>query len=141
MGMTPLSCAKLAAVLSVFYSGMNVYQLIAKLEDVRARARQFQAVAGNEANVARLRLVRAFFYLGAPLLYLGALLGAGLPPLFLLTAATKFWVSALLGLATERRLLRGGEYRPRDHLLSRLDAGINLFLAAGALRLLLRLRY
>ena len=139
--MTPLACAKLAAVLSVFFGGMNLHQVFAKIEKVRMRVKQFQAVAGDPENSARLRLVRAFFYLGAPLGYLGALLGAGLPTVFLSAAAAKLWLSALLGLSTERRLLRGGDYRPRDHFLSRLDAGLNLALAAGAVRLLLRLRY
>ena len=139
--MSPLACAKLAAVLSVFFGGMNLHQLFARLENVRTRVGQFQAVAGDPANAARLRLVRMFFYLGAPLGYLGALLGAGLPAAFLMTAASKLWLSALLGLSTERRLLRGGDYRSRDHFLSRLDAVFNLVLAAAAVRLLLRLRY
>ena len=139
--MTPLACAKVAAVLSVFFGGINLHQLWTNLENVRARVKQFQAVAGDPANSARLRLVRMFFYLGAPLGYLGALLGAGLPTVFLSAAAAKLWLSAWLGLSTERRLLRGGEYRPRDHFLSRLDAGFNLALAAAAVRLLLRLRY
>ena len=134
--MSPLAWAKIAAVLSVIYAAANLYQLTASLEDVRRRARQFADVAADAENSGRLRVIRALFYLGAPLLYLAALLGAALPVPFLAAAAAKFWVSALYGLATERRLLRGEEYRERDHRFSRLDAMLNLALAAGAVVLL-----
>lgn len=139
--MTALLCAKAAAVTSVFYFGVNVYQLLAKLDDVRARARQFAAVAGDGANAARLRAVRMFFYFGAPMAYLGMLLGAAMPTAFLIAAASKFWVSALLGLGIEQRILRGVEYSGWNHRLSRLDAILNLALAGGVIWLVLRHRY
>jgi hypothetical protein len=82
-------------------------------------------------------VVRALFYLGAPLAYLAALLASGLPAAFLAVAGVKFWVSAIFGLATEQRLLRGEEYRVRDHRFSRIDALLNLALAGTAVFFLL----
>jgi hypothetical protein len=135
--MSSLLWAKVASVLSVLYAGANLYQLFAKLEDVRQRAKQFSAVAGNAEHSGRLRVVRALFYLGAPLAYLAALLASGLPAAFLAVAGVKFWVSAIFGLATEQRLLRGEEYRVRDHRFSRIDALLNLALAGTAVFFLL----
>lgn len=136
-----LDYAKIAAVLSVLYAGVNVYPLWARFEDVRDKAVQFAAVAAGAAGSGRLRAVRALFYLAAPLAYLWTLMGAGLRVPFLALAGVKFWFSALLGLRTEQRLLRGGEYRARDHAWSRGDALANLCLAAAAVWLVLRRWY
>jgi len=135
--MTELGYAKAAAVLSVVYAGMNIFQVLSGLEDVRRRAAQFRAVAGDPEQAGRLVFIRALFYLGLPLLYLGTLLGAGIPEIVLFAAGGKLWLSTILGLAVERRLLRGGEYRPRDHLLSRLDACLNLLMTAAVILFLL----
>lgn len=139
--MNPLFFAKASAVLSVFYAGMNVVQLWSGYEDVRMRAEQFAVVAGDPGHAARLRTMRFLFYFALPMLFLGAFIGADLPAVFLMAAFLKFWASALLGLATERRLLRGREYRRRDHGLSRFDALLNIFMAAGTVVLLLGSRY
>ena len=134
---TILGYAKAAAVLSVVYAGMNIFQVLSGLEDVRRRAAQFRAVATDPEQAGRLLFIRALFYLGLPLLYLGTLLGAGIPDIVLFVVGSKLWLSTILGLAVERRLLRGGEYRPRDHLLSRLDACFNLLMTAMVVLLLL----
>ncbi len=139
--MTPLLWAKVAAVLSVVYGGTNLYQLFAKLADVQTRARQFTEVAGAPEHAARLRAVRLFFYLGAPLGYLSTLYGAQLRTDFLIAIAVKFWVSALLGLGMERRLLQGKEYSGAQHWLARADAALNLLFTVAAIALLLRRRY
>jgi hypothetical protein len=133
--------AKAAAVLSVVYAGTNVIPLWARFEDVRAKALQFAVIAAGAGGSSRLRLVRALFYLGAPLVYLWALMEAGLPLIFLTAAGVKFWLSSLLGLRTEQRLLRGGEYRLRDHTWSRVDAFANLALAAAAVFLVFKRWY
>lgn len=132
-----LACAKVAAVLSVVYAGVNAYQLTARLEDVREKARLFAEVAGGGESSGRLRLVRALFYLAAPLAYLWSLVCAGLPGALLIAAGLKFWMSSFVGIRTERRLLRGQEYGTGDHTLSRVDAGLNLALAAAAVWLIL----
>jgi hypothetical protein len=129
--MMSLFQAKLAAVFSVVYAGMNVYQLTSAYEAVRDKARMFSEIAAGESSSWRLRLVRALFYLAAPLLYLMTMIGAGLPGLLLVAAGAKFWMSSFVGLRTEHRLLRGEEYTPRDHALSRLDAGLNIALAGA----------
>jgi hypothetical protein len=136
-----LEYAKAAAVLSVVYAGANVYPLWARFEDVRAKAVQFAVIAAGNAGSGRLRVVRALFYLAAPLVYLWTLMGAGLPVLFLAVAGAKFWISSLLGLRTEQRLLRGGEYRPRDHAWSRADALANAGLAVAAVLLVFKRWY
>jgi hypothetical protein len=86
-----------------------------------------------------LRLVRALFYLAAPLAYLWSLIGAGLPGFFLVAAGAKFWMSSFVGIRTEHRLLRGEDYSRGDHRLSRVDAVLNVILAAAAVWLLLRI--
>lgn len=133
-----LACAKAAAVLSVVYAGVNVYQLTARLESVREKARLFAAVAGGEGASGRLRFVRALFYLAAPLFYLWALVCADLPGLLLIAAGLKFWMSSFLGIRTEQRLLRGMDYEARDHAFARLDAALNIALAAAAVWWILR---
>jgi hypothetical protein len=133
-----LTCAKTAAVFSVIYAGANAHQLLSNFESVREKARQFSEIAGGEGGPARLRVVRALFYLAAPLLYLWSLLCAGLPGVFLIAAGAKFWVSSLVGMRSEARLLRGGEYGRRDHWTARADAAANLLLAAAAVWLILR---
>jgi len=135
--MTPsLEWAKAAAVLSVLYGGANVYPLWARFEDTRAKAAEFAVIASGGGGP--VRVTRAVLYLFAPLAYLWSLLAAGLHPAFLAVAGIKFWVSSLLGLRTEHRLLRGAEYRVADHRASRLDAVSNIVLAAAAVALLLR---
>jgi hypothetical protein len=135
--MTPsLDWAKAAAVLSVIYAGANVYQCWARFADTRDKAAEFAAVAAGGGGP--LRFTRALFYLGAPLLYLWSLLAAGLPSVFLAAAGLKFWISSLLGLRTEHRLIRGEEYRAADHRAARVDAAANILLACVAVALLLR---
>ena len=130
--------AKLAAVLSVVYAGLNVYQCTSGYEAVKEKARLFSEVAAGEGGSWRLRLVRALFYLAAPLIYLGTMVGAGLPGVFLVVAGAKFWMSSFVGIRTEHRLLRGEEYSRKDHTLSRIDAVLNVALAVGAVWLVLR---
>jgi hypothetical protein len=132
-----VGCAKTAAVLSVLYAGVNAHQLLAVFADVREKARLFSEIAGGAGGPSRLRLVRALFYLAAPLAYLWSMVCAGLPGAFLIAAGAKFWLSSFVGLRTERRLLRGEEYRARDHRLARVDALLNIALAAGAVWLIL----
>ena len=136
-----LEYAKAASVLSVVYAGANVYPLWARFEDVRQKAVQFAVIAAGATGSGRLRLVRALFYLAAPLAYLWTLMGAGLPVVFLAGAGAKFWLSSLLGLRTEQRLLRGEDYRARDHAWSRADALANLALAVGAVLLVFKRWY
>jgi hypothetical protein len=132
-----VGCAKTAAVFSVIYAGVNAYQLLANFSDVRDKAKMFAEIAGGEGGTGRLRIVRAIFYLAAPLLYLWTLICAGLPGAFLITAGIKFWVSSFIGVRTEHRLLRGEEYSRRDHNIARSDAAANIVLAAGAVWLIL----
>jgi len=133
-----LDYAKAASVLSVVYAGANVYPLWARFEDVRRKAVQFAVIAAGAGGSGRLRFIRALFYLIAPLVYLWTLMESGLPVVFLAVAGAKFWVSSLLGLRTEQRLMRGEEYRMRDHVFSRLDALANVLLALGAILLVFR---
>jgi hypothetical protein len=56
----------------------------------------------------------------------------------LIAAGLKFWISSLLGLRTEHRLIRGEEYRAGDHRSARVDAAANIALASVAVALLLR---
>jgi len=137
----PLFFAKASAVLSVVYAGVNVMQLWSGYPEVKIRAEQFAQVAADPVHAARLRTMRFLFYVALPLLFLGTFLGAELPVVFLLAAFLKFWTSAFLGLATERRLLQGQEYRARDHRLSRFDALLNISMAVGTILLLLGTRY
>ena len=130
--------AKAAAVLSVLYAGANVLPVWARFNDVREKAVQFAVIAAGAGGSGRLRFIRALFYLAAPLVYLWTLMEAGLPVVFLAVAGAKFWLSSLLGLRTEQRLLRGEEYRLRDHRWARADAVLNLALAAFAVGLILR---
>lgn len=124
--------AKLAAVLSVVYAGMNVYQLTSGYEAVREKARMFSEIAAGEAASSwRLRLVRGLFYLAAPLAYLLTMIGAGVPGALLIAAGAKFWMSSFVGIRTEHRLLRGEDYTPGDHRLSRIDAALNIALAGA----------
>ncbi len=129
--------AKLMAVFSVIYAGVNVYQFTSGYEAVRAKAHMFAEIAGAEGVTWRLRLVRALFYLAAPLAYLWTMIGAGLPGPFLVVAGAKFWMSSFAGLRTEHRLLRGEEYTLRDHAVSRFDALLNIMLAFAAIWLVL----
>ena len=133
--------AKAAAVLSVLYAGANVLPLWARFEDVREKAVQFAVIAAGAGGTGRLRFIRGLFYLAAPLAYLWCLMGAGLPVIFLALAGAKFWLSSLLGLRVEQRLLRGEEYRPRDHVWSKIDALANVLLAGVAVLLVLRRWY
>jgi hypothetical protein len=133
-----VSCAKSAAVFSVIYVGVNAHQLFANFDRVREKARLFAEIAAGEGTPARLRIVRALFYLAAPLLYLWTMVCAGLPGAFLVAAGAKFWLSSFLGMRTEHRLLRGGEYGSGDHRLARADAVLNITLGVGAIWLILR---
>jgi hypothetical protein len=136
---TPLFWAKSAAVLSVIYGGANAHQFLSCYADVREKSRVFaEMVAEAGGSIARLRVVRTILYLVAPLCYLWALRGAGVPGFFLAATGAKFGVSSLLGIGTEKRILRGAEYRPLDHRLARLDAILNITLAALAVWLILR---
>ena len=133
-----LGCAKTAAVFSVVYAGINVYQILANYEAVREKARLFSEIAAEPGAASRLRIVRGLFYVAAPLAYLWTLLCAGLPALFLAVAGLKFWISAFLGVRAEARLLRGIEYAPSDHRSAKLDAFANLALAVAAVWAILR---
>src|SRR5690606_41380075 len=113
------------------------YRCHSAAEADRATARLSAERAGAEGGTWRLRLVRALFYLAAPLAYLWTMIGAGLPGPFLVVAGGKFWASSFAGLRTEHRLLRGEEYTPRDHALSRFDALLNIALAFAAIWLVL----
>jgi hypothetical protein len=134
-----LLSAKFAAVLSVVYAGVNLHQLLAGYAQVREKAQMFSEIAAGQGGTFRLRLVRALFYLVAPLTYLYTMIGAGLPGIFLVAAGAKFWMSSFAGIRTEHRLLRGQEYRPGDHLLARVDAALNITLAATAIWLLIKI--
>ncbi len=133
-----LGCAETAAVFSVIYAGANAYQLLVRYESAHEKARLFSEIAGGGKTSFTLRIARAVFYLAAPLAYLWAMICADLPGTFLIAAGAKFWVSSFLGMRTEGRLLRGAEYLPRDHVLSRIDAIANLAVAAIAVWLILR---
>lgn len=134
-----LACAETAAVFSVIYAGANVYQLLVRYESAREKARQFSEIAGGGRSPASLRVMRALFYLGAPIAYLWAMICAGLPGPFLIAAGAKFWVSSFVGMRTEGRLLRGAEYAERDHAVSRFDAIANLAVAATAVWFVLKI--
>jgi hypothetical protein len=134
-----LLSAKFAAVFGVVYAGMNVHQLLSNYEHVREKARLFSEIAAGAGGTMRLRFVRALFYLAAPLLWLWTMIGAGLPGTFLVAAGAKFWMSSFAGIRTEHRLLRGQEYSKGDHLLSRVDAALNIVLAVGAVWLIVRI--
>ncbi len=131
--------AKLMAVFSVIYAGINVYQFTSAYDAVREKAHLFAEIAGETGVSWRLRFVRALFYLAAPLAYLWTMIGAGLPGPFLVAAGAKFWMSSFTGLRTEHRLLRGEEYTPRDHAVARFDALLNITLACAAIWLVLNL--
>ena len=141
MDMTALWFAKLGAVMCVFYAGANIFQLWARFEEVRQRAQQFATIAGDPANAARLVWIRSLFYFGIPVAFIVIFFGAGLPAGFLLASGCKFSMSAGLGLRAERRVLAGNDYRSLDHRLSRLDALLNLMVAAAAVLLLLERKY
>lgn len=131
--------AKLAAVFSVVYVGMNVYQLMGDYQAVKEKARLFSEIAAGEGTTWRLRLVRALFYLAGPLVYLFTMIGAGLPGSLLVAAGAKFWMSSFVGIRAEHRLLRGADYTPADHRLARVDSGLNVALGVAAIWLVLRL--
>jgi hypothetical protein len=133
-----LGCAKTAAVFSVIYAGTNVYQLLVRYESAREKARMFSEIAGGGQSPASLRIIRALFYLAAPIAYLWALICAEVPGTFLVAAGLKFWVSSLLGMRTEGRLLRGAEYLERDHWITRIDSAVNIAVAACAVWLILQ---
>jgi hypothetical protein len=130
--------AKLMAVFSVVYAGVNFYQLTANYDAVKEKARLFSEIAAGDGGSWRLRFVRALFYLITPLVYLYTMIGAGLPGLFLVTAGAKFWMSSFIGIRTEHRLIRGEEYALKDHRLARVDAVLNMTLAGVAIWLVLR---
>jgi hypothetical protein len=132
-----VGCAKTAAVFSVLYAGVNLHQLLAHFDAVREKARLFSEIAAGQGGSLRLRLVRALFYLAAPLAYLWSLMCAEVPGLFLVIAGAKFWVSSFVGIRTEHRLVRGEEYSLRDHHVSRVDAVLNLALAGSAIWMVL----
>jgi hypothetical protein len=135
--MISVTCAKTAAVFSVIYAGVNAHQLLANFADVREKAKQFSEIAAGEGGTARLRIVRARFYLAAPLAYLWTMVCAGLPGPFLIAAGAKFWMSSFIGIRTEHRQLRGEDYGARDHGAARFDAMLNIALAIGAVWLIL----
>lgn len=130
--------AKLTAVFSVVYVGMNVYQLLGDYEGVREKARLFSEIASGEGSSWRLRLVRALFYLAAPLVYLLVMIGAGVPGMLLVAAGVKFWMSSFVGIRTEHRLLRGADYSPGDHRLARVDGTLNIALGVAVIWMVLR---
>ena len=139
--MNGLLWAKIGALLSVLYALTNVYQLLVSLEQIRERIQDFTKVAGDLENANRLQAIRGLFYFGLPLAFMAVLMAAKVPFLFLALVAIKFWLSAGLGLWTEKRLLKGNTYGITDHRLYRLDAFLNLAVAFLVMGLLAQLRY
>jgi hypothetical protein len=134
-----LGCAKTAAVFSVIFAGINLYQMTAGYHGVREKAAAFSEIAREVGAASRIIFMRMLLYVIAPLIYLWTMLCAGLPLAFLIVAGVKFWISSFLGIWTERRLIAGMEYAPADHIRARADASANIVLAASAIWLILTL--
>ncbi len=134
-----LGCAKTAAVFSVIFAGINVYQMTAGYHGVREKAAAFSEIVRETGAYGRVAFMRMLLYVVAPLIYLWTLLCAGLPLAFLIAAAVKFWLSSFLGIWTERKLIAGMDYAPADHVRARADAAANLVLGAAAIWLILSL--
>ena len=136
--MSTLLFAKVAAVFSVVYAGMNLYQFTSSYAHLVEKIGEFREAAGGEEGRPRLARLNIVFYLLLPAGYLALCRGASLAVPFLVLMGAKFLASAALGLWTERGILDGPGYTPRLHWLGRMDNLLNLGIAGGVVYLLLK---
>jgi hypothetical protein len=134
--LSALFLAKLSAVLTVIYAGMNIHQLTssyAYLLDKIAQVREFLDQSGAAPRLIRLNL---FFYVLLPGIYLALLRAASMGTWALVLLAAKFALTAAMDIRAERRIVAGLGYTVLQHRFSRIDNIANLATAAAVLYLL-----
>jgi hypothetical protein len=125
--------AKISAVLTVLFAGLNVHQITCSYEYLLDKIEEFKSAISEEGDLPRLARVNVFFYLVLPSLYLLLLKMSALTLPVLALLALKFLASASLGIWTEKSILAGNSYSPLKHNLSRLDNALNLAAAGGVI--------
>jgi hypothetical protein len=136
--LTILFFAKLSAVLTVVYAGMNVHQLTSSYAYQSAKIVQFRALFAESGSTAGLVRMNLIFYVALPGTYLSLLRLSAVEARVLGIMAVKFACTAAMDIRAERRIIAGGEYTPAQHAASRLDNLVNLACAAGVIYVLLK---
>jgi len=134
--LSALFLAKLSAVITVIYAGMNLHQLTSSYAYLLDKIAQMRALLDQSEAVPRLFGLNLFFYVVLPGIYLILLRAASLQTEALVLLAAKFAVTAVMDIRAERRILDGRGYTLSQHKLSRIDNVLNLAAAAAILYLL-----
>jgi hypothetical protein len=135
--LTALFFAKLSAVLTVLYAGLNVHQLTSSYAYITEKTDEFRAVLAESDGIPALVRLNLFFYGVLPVAYLAVLKVSEMRTGVILALAAKFACTAAMDIRSERRILAGGEYTSFQHALSRIDNILNLLASAAVLCALL----
>jgi hypothetical protein len=135
--LTALFFAKLSAVLTVLYAGLNVHQLTSSYAYITEKIDQFRAALAESEGIPALVRLNLVFYVALPVAYLAVLKVSEMRTGVIALLALKFAFTAAMDILSERRILAGGEYTPFRHAVSRADNVLNLLACAGVLCVLL----
>jgi hypothetical protein len=138
--LTALFFAKLSAVLTVLYAGLNVHQLTSSYAYIADKIDQFRAALAESEAVPALVRLNLVFYVVLPLAYLAVLKVSEMRSGVIVLLAVKFALTASMDILSERRILAGGEYTPFQHAVSRVDNILNLLASSAVLCVLLGLK-
>ncbi len=129
--------AKLSAVITVLYAGLNLHQLTSSFASLLAKAEEFRLAVTADGGVPRLSRLNILFYVFLPFAYLALLRFSNIQPGILAVLLAKFLVTAVLDLWVEKSILTGRNFSITQHYLSRLDNLLNILAASVVIRFLL----
>ena len=129
--------AKISAVLTVLYAGLNVHQLTSSYQYLITKADEFRKALKEEEGNGKVIRLNIVFYVVVPLVYLLLLHFSMVPVIYLALLAIKFSMTASMDVWVEKRILSGQNYTVVQHYLSRADNFLNIVAAVAVVRILL----
>ncbi len=135
--MSQLMYVKICMVFTVGFAGLNIHQLMASYDYVKEKVKEFKSIVQEESDTFRVNSVSILFYFIIPSLYLFILLKANFFITGLIFLASKFFLSAILGIWTQKRILSGNNYSKTVHMISKCDNLLNIIISSVVIYLLL----
>src|SRR4051812_1479301 len=129
--------AKISAVLTVFYAGLNLHQLTCSYHYLLAKTEEFREAVTGEGGLTRLARLNLFFYVIIPGAYMALLKISAVHAMALAALGIKFMLTAFLEIRTEKDIILGKGYTPGQHLLGRADNFLNIAAAGTVIYLIL----
>ena len=129
--------ARICIVLTVGFAGLNVHQLLSSYEYVKGKVAELNDLIRDEGGIKGLNTVSLIFYFVIPALYLFALTKANFFITGIVLLCSKFAVSAVLGLWTQKKIFTDVGYTKKIHFMGKIDNFLNVMASVAVAYLLI----